>query len=241
MSLQDLRTLYHIALSPIRGATHQERLESFYAGQAKDYDAFRKRLLHGRLDLFERLDFPENGVWVDMGGGTGQNLECVADKLSLLKKAYVVDLCPSLLALARDRIASMGADNAEAIEADACSFVPPEGGADLVTFSYSLTMIPDWFRALENAFSFLKPNGKIAVVDFYVARKYPDESLARHSAFTRRFWPMWFYNDNVFLSPDHLPWLLSHTRQLHLSENFAPVPYVPLIKTPYYAYIGEKS
>ena len=51
--------------------------------------------------------------------------------------------------------------------ADATRFRPPEGAADVVTFSYSLTMIPDWFAALENAAAMLKPGGTIGVVDFY--------------------------------------------------------------------------
>ena len=38
-----------------------------------------------------------------------------------------------------------------AVEADAATFRPAEGQADVVTFSYSLTMIPDWFTALETA------------------------------------------------------------------------------------------
>ena len=47
----DLRVLYHLALKPVRGADHAARLDSFYAGQAEAYDAFRKRLLAGRAEL----------------------------------------------------------------------------------------------------------------------------------------------------------------------------------------------
>jgi S-adenosylmethionine-diacylgycerolhomoserine-N-methlytransferase len=49
--LSDVRTLYHLALTPIRGQTHADRLESFYRGQATSYDAFRQRLLPGRDEL----------------------------------------------------------------------------------------------------------------------------------------------------------------------------------------------
>ena len=49
----DLKVLYHLALKPVRGKNHAERMESFYGGQAEAYDDFRKRLLKGREDLLE--------------------------------------------------------------------------------------------------------------------------------------------------------------------------------------------
>jgi len=104
-----------------------------------------------------------------MGGGTGANLEHLGDRLRLLEKIYLVDLSPSLLAVARRRIADHGWNNVEAAEADATAFRPPDGPVDVVTFSYSLTMIPDWFAALEQAWRLLRPGGLIGVVDFFVA------------------------------------------------------------------------
>ena len=52
---RDLRVLWHLALAPVRGETHAERLASFYAGQASDYDDFRRRLLYGREELLASL------------------------------------------------------------------------------------------------------------------------------------------------------------------------------------------
>ena len=68
-----------------------------------------------------------------------------------------------MLKAARRRIAERGWKNVEAVEADAIQFRPAEELADVVTFSYSLTMIPDWFAAIENAWSILKPGGVIGV------------------------------------------------------------------------------
>jgi len=73
--LSDLKILYHLTMKPIRGKSHAARMESFYEGQAEAYDSFRKRLLKGREQLWQLLDVPQDGVWVDMGGGTGANLE----------------------------------------------------------------------------------------------------------------------------------------------------------------------
>jgi S-adenosylmethionine-diacylgycerolhomoserine-N-methlytransferase len=238
--LSDLKVLFHLTLKPVRGRDHAARLENFYAGQAAAYDDFRRRLLHGREELWQDLPAPEGGVWVDLGGGTGANLEFLGERISRLKKAYVVDLSPSLLELARKRIAERGWTNVEAVEADATHFRPAEGPADVVTFSYSLTMIPDWFAAVENAEAMLKPGGRLGAVDFYVSRKYPSDGLVRHRWLTRHFWPLWFSGDNVFPSADHVPFLHHRFEPVHFSEHRAKVPYLPFVRTPYYRFIGRK-
>lgn len=69
--LTQLKVLYHMILSPVRGQTHQERLESFYKYQASGYDAFRKKMLHGREYIATDTPKFNKGIWVDMGGGTG--------------------------------------------------------------------------------------------------------------------------------------------------------------------------
>ena len=236
--LSDMKVLYHLVLKPVRGGTHAERLESFYSGQAQAYDDFRKRLLKGRERLWELIE-GEPSVWVDMGGGTGANLDFFGDRLQSLERVLVVDLAPSLLKVADQRIEQQGWTNVETIEADATAY-SPETPVDVVTFSYSLTMIPDWFAAIDNALRMLKPGGRIGVVDFYVSRKHAAESYRQHGWFTRTFWPTWFNSDNVFPSPDHLPYLLRHFEPLVCEEHRAGVPYVPLVRTPYYIFVGRK-
>jgi S-adenosylmethionine-diacylgycerolhomoserine-N-methlytransferase len=236
----DLQVLYHLALKPIRGESHEERLESFYSGQADAYDDFRRRLLQGRQELWDTIDPPEDAVWVDMGGGTGANLEWFGDKLAKLRHVYIVDLAPSLLAVAQKRIDEQGWTNVSTVHADATQWQPPEGPADVVTFSYSLTMIPDWFAAIDNARRMLRAGGQIGVVDFFVSRKYPSDDQTQHSWFSRNFWPVWFGSDNVFPSPDHLPYLRRAFDTVHLSEHYASVPYLFFLSTPYYRFVGRK-
>ena len=236
----DMKILYHMLLKPVRGDNHAERMESFYGEQAEGYDDFRKRLLKGREELWQQLPKDDGCIWVDLGGGTGANIENFGDSISKPEKIYVIDLSKSLLKVAADRFAKKGWTNVETVEADATTFCPPQGYADVVTFSYSLTMIPNWFAAIENALKILKPGGHIGVVDFYVSRKWPAETLKRHRWFTRTIWPPWFATDNVFPSPDHLPFLQHHFQQVSLNENANRLPYVPLIKAPYYVFIGQK-
>jgi S-adenosylmethionine-diacylgycerolhomoserine-N-methlytransferase len=235
-----MKVLYHLALKPVRGKDHAERMESFYAGQADAYDGFRRRLLQGRETLFQRLEVPPAGIWVDLGGGTGSNVEYLSGKIDQLKAAYIVDLSASLLEVASERFRSHGWSHVEACAADATTYQPPEP-VDLVTFSYSLTMIPDWFSAIENAARMLRPGGQIGVVDFYVSRKYPAKTVEkRHSWFTRHFWPAWFGCDNVFPSADHLPFLQSHFETEYLEERMGKIPYLPFIRAPHYVFVGRK-
>lgn len=236
----DLRTLYRLAFQRVRGRDHQERLEAFYRHQAAGYDDFRKRLLHGREEMMRALELPPGGRLLDLGGGTGSNLEALGQQLQILRSVTVVDLCPSLLEAARRRIEANGWANVTTALADVTTYDPGES-VDALTFSYSLTMIPDWFRALERAYELLKPGGTIGVVDFYVSRKWPAEGMRRHGSLTRWFWPAWFGCDNVFLSPDHLPWLRGRFETVKLEERAGRVPYMLGLKAPYYIFVGRKG
>jgi S-adenosylmethionine-diacylgycerolhomoserine-N-methlytransferase len=236
----DLKILYHLTLKPVRGKDHASRMESFYGGQAEKYDDFRKRLLKGRQELYESIEAPANAVWVDMGGGTGSNIEYLAGRLDSFQSVYVVDLSKSLLKVAAERFKERGWDNVKTAEADATRYTPEEGLADVVTFSYSLTMIPDWFAAIDNAYAILKPGGLIGVVDFYVSRKFPTDGHRRHRWFTRTLWPNWFANDNVFPSADHLPYLDRKFETVQLDESKSKLPYVPFLRTPFYRFVGRK-
>ncbi len=237
----DSRVLWHMLFSRGKGDSHAARMESFYGAQARDYDDFRKRLLTGREEMYAALPVPAGGVWVDMGGGTGWNIENLAASIDQIGKVYVVDLAESLLKIAEDRFRRRGWTNVHVAAADATTFRPAEGHADIVTFSYSLTMIPDWFAAIDNAVAMLKPGGLLGVVDFYVSRKHPASGLQRHGWSTRAFWPTWFATDNVFPSSEHLPYLLNRLEPVDLRESRCKIPYMPLVRMPYYRFIGRKA
>ena len=239
--VSDLRILYRLTCTRVRGESHQDRLEAFYRHQATGYDDFRKRLLHGREEMMRALEIPPGGTLLDMGGGTGANIEQLDDRLHELGSVTIVDLCPSLLETAKQRIAGRGWANVTTALADVTTFQPECGPVDAIAFSYSLTMIPDWFRALEQAMRLLKPGGRIGVVDFYVSRKWPAPGLHRHGTFARTFWPTWFGFDNVYPSPDHLPWLQSHFETIRLDERSGRVPYMLWMKAPYYIFLGRKG
>jgi S-adenosylmethionine-diacylgycerolhomoserine-N-methlytransferase len=223
---RDCRVLAAMARGQPRSGSHAQKLEAFYAPQAERYDAFRARLLQGREELVRRIALPYAALVAELGAGTGATAAMFGRRLTRIWRLDLVDLCPSLLAVARRRFA--GARNVRVLESDVLAY-RPAAPLDAVYFSYSLTMIPDWQRALEHALSLLKPGGLLGVVDF----------IAPEGAFGRRFWSSWFRHDGVRLDRAHLDALRARTEPAYLREARARVPYVPLLKAPYYVYVGR--
>ena len=261
--LNDLKVLYCTWFKPHSGGTHQERLESFYQYQAGAYDGFRSGLLHGRKPMLAalaaRLSSTSSSsssssattaqgdlVWVDMGGGTGYNIELMEELMSLeaFRRIYIVDLTPSLCQQARERVERRGWKNVEVVEADVCQFRLEEGGgdqkADLVTFSYSLSMIPPFHEAVDNAVSLLKPRSTslLAVTDFYTSEKF-DVPARQHGYATRTFWRSFFELDGISLGAERRQYL-DHTCDTDYEYNdTGSIPYLPVVRPPFYVWIGR--
>ncbi len=235
--MSDLGVLAKLVVGMPRRGSHAERLEGFYAGQAEDYDRFRVGLLHGRDELIQRLPLEAGKRLVELGGGTGRNLEAIGERRAALEQVWLVDLCPALLAVARRRKDGPGWANVEMIAADACTWQPPQP-VDVVMCSYSLTMIPDWQAAIANAKAMLKPGGTFACVDFTCLRASPDERL--QSGIERWFWRRWFGHDGVRPSHLHLAHLRQTFRERHAEVRRVRLPYLP-IRAAYYLFVGEKA
>lgn len=86
-----LRFIYNCFLKPLGKhdpSAQSERLDAFYKGQADVYDSTRTHLLKGREEMLGLLAShikaqPQGAlggvvrpkIWVDIGGGTGWNIE----------------------------------------------------------------------------------------------------------------------------------------------------------------------
>ncbi len=180
-------------------------------------------------------DSNKKPIWVDIGGGTGYNIEAMQaylDVPTFFSKVYLVDLSPSLLDVARKRFDRLGWD-VEVVCQDARTFrlqdyenrhlvqktdafprnssksnhSERDVGAGLVTLSYSLSMIPDYYSVVDSMPSLLSADGILGVVDFYVqsiveisGRTYTGGSFNRHVTWLGRvFWRAWFDVDRVGL------------------------------------------
>lgn len=230
MNLAEVRTLWQLFRGMPGSGDPVGRLEHFYGPQADDYDRFRERLLPGRAELMAWLAPKAGETLVELGAGTGRTPAFLGAGLASLGQLTLVDLCPSLLALARRRWAHVG--NVAVVEGDACAW-RPAALVDAVYFSYALTMIPDWRAAMINAVTMLRPGGRLAVVDFTVD--------SRQSWLASRFWRAWFGHDGVHLDAEH-PATLSRLMSRHeLRRHRTPVPYLPGLTVPYYLFLGVRS
>jgi S-adenosylmethionine-diacylgycerolhomoserine-N-methlytransferase len=236
--LADSRILWRMLRGLPRSGTAAERLQAFYAPQAARYDAFRRRLLHGREELIRGLPVGPGDVVVELGCGTGENLERFGGRLAGLRRLVLVDLCPALLEKARARAARFS--NVEVVEADISRYRPPEQ-ATCVYLSYTLTMVEDWRAVLANAAAMIRPGGTLGVVDFYVSSARPSSGRVRHPAWERWLWRRWFAHDGVHLDPEHLARLAAAVPDCRILERRGSVPYLPALTAPYYIFIGRKS
>ncbi|KAL8766819.1 MAG: hypothetical protein Q9209_006477 [Squamulea sp. 1 TL-2023] len=180
---------------------------------------------------------------------------------------FLVDLSPSLCEVARNRFQRLGW-NIQVVCEDARKFhledhlellddtkatarnlpgyatagVELVYKADLITMSYSLSMIPDYYHVVDSIVSLLAPTGLIGVVDFYVqstvetaGRNYVGGSFNRHVNWLGRvFWRAWFDCDRVSLEGarrDYLEYRFG-TKKILDQRNYL------LMGIPYYVFLG---
>jgi betaine lipid synthase len=283
---QYAKFVYNCFLKPHSGdgsGSQQDALESFYKAQASIYDATRTRLLQGREDMLALVaaqakyrqragQIPSKPIWVDIGGGTGWNIEQMQQQLdvpSFFHAVYLVDLSTSLCDVARERFRRLGWKNVHVICQDARMFRLSDYetgveddkahfsigksaydedsreaiGADVLTLSYSLSMIPEFHPAIDSVSNLLAPNGIVGVVDFYVqnqvefqSRNYMGGAINRHCMWISRvFWRTWFELDRVNLDSarrDYMEYkfgtILSTNRRCRLFG----------FRIPYYIFVG---
>jgi len=227
-AVSDIRTMLHMLRGMPRSGDVAARLQEFYAPQADAYDDFRERLLKGRRELIDQLDLPERARIVELGAGTGRNLDHFGARLTQFESFELVDLCPALLAEARKRAAIR--PNVRVVEADATIY-RPQTPVDCVIFSYSLTMMSEWRAALDNAVAMLKPQGQLAVIDFTTS---PQQGWL-----ARAFWRSWFAHDGVHLDQRHTAALRALCSQHSFEERRTPIPYLPGLRVRFYLFIGQ--
>jgi betaine lipid synthase len=164
--------------------------------------------------------------------------------LKNFKAIYLVDLSPSLCEVARKRFAQHKWTNVHVECVDANEFKLPDGTkADLVTMSYSLSMIPTYYSLVDKISKILGKEGVVAVVDFYVqssaslsgrATSVGGEVLRHVNWLSRNFWRVWFEFDRVYLDParrDYLEYRFGTIKSLNFRNT-------SLGSIPYYIWVG---
>ncbi|MGQ0567457.1 MAG: class I SAM-dependent methyltransferase [Gemmobacter sp.] len=153
-------------------SSHAKLMDRTYRHQRLIYDITRRHFLLGRDRLIGELTPPRGGRILEIACGTGRNLARVR-KLHPDCALFGVDISQEMLRTARSRLG----DHAQLVLADACDLdgehLFGKDGFDRVVLSYSLSMIPDWDRALRQAVAQLAPGGRLHVVDFGDQRGLP--------------------------------------------------------------------
>jgi len=152
------------------------RMDRMYAWQTGIYDFTRKPYLLGRDTLLQSLAPPPGGNVLEIGCGTGHNLVQAARRWPNAQ-FFGFDISSAMLAKAEKSIADAGlTQKVRLAQGDATAFP-----TDLFTvqkfqrvyFSYTLSMIPDWERAIERSLACLAPEGSLLIADFGDQRDLP--------------------------------------------------------------------
>jgi S-adenosylmethionine-diacylgycerolhomoserine-N-methlytransferase len=145
-------------------------MDRVYRRQRHFYDLTRKFYLLGRDRMIDELAPKPGARIVEVGCGTARNLIRIAKRYPD-SALFGLDASEAMLETAAVAIGRAGMSNRiKLAQGYAEALSPAAFGAsepfDNILFSYSLSMIPDWRRALTAARDALGAGGRIHVVDF---------------------------------------------------------------------------
>jgi S-adenosylmethionine-diacylgycerolhomoserine-N-methlytransferase len=198
--------------SALEGAPHDAteiRMDRMYRHQRYIYDLTRKYYLIGRDRMVEQVAAVATGRVIEIGCGTGRNLQQLAERLPHCD-LYGIDASEQMLGVARLRMRRAGFDQRVRLTrclAERLDFIDTFGldrPFDAAVFSYVLSMIPDWRAALDRAVGNLPPAGTLHIVDFGDMADLP-----RPAAKALRKWLGLF---GVTPRPDILDWCRTRAR-----------------------------
>jgi S-adenosylmethionine-diacylgycerolhomoserine-N-methlytransferase len=156
---------------------HAAAMDRMYRFQRHVYDATRRYYLLGRDEMLDRLSPPDGGSVLEIGCGTGRNLVGAAKRYPAAR-LYGIDISSEMLKSASDTMEEIGGGRTVLACADAVSFDPLASLGcdrfDRIYFSFALSMIPGWQKALEHASTLLSPGGEMHIVDFGQCEELPE-------------------------------------------------------------------
>lgn len=155
--------------------SHAARMDRMYRYQRHIYDLTRKYYLFGRDTLIRELGVPRGGSVLEVGCGTGRNLDLIARRFPDCR-LHGLDISAEMLASAEVKLAKLGSNAPVLRVADATDFSARQFGTDgfdRIVISYALSMIPDWEAAIDAAIAALNPGGSLHIADFGQQERLP--------------------------------------------------------------------
>ncbi len=153
-------------------------MNRIYKYQRHFYDLTRPLFLLGRNRLIASVKAKTNDTVLEMGCGTARNLIHLA-KNNKTATFFGVDTSWRMLETAEKNIRRAGFNNRIFLKEIACELVRPNStffqcsAFNHIIFSYSLSMMPNWTRALDATQLSLAPSGKVYFVDFGNFESWP--------------------------------------------------------------------
>lgn len=152
-------------------AGHGAHMDAQYRWQRHVYDLSRKYYLLGRDGLIRDLGVPEGGAVLEIGCGTGRNLALTAGRYRN-SRLHGLDISSEMLRSARRNVPDAVLAQGDATGFDAAVLFG-RATFDRIFMSYTLSMIPDWQAAIEQAARLLAPGGRLHIVDFGQQERLP--------------------------------------------------------------------
>lgn len=145
--------------------------------ESRFYDLTRKYYLLGRDRLLREMNVRRAQTVLEVGCGTGRNLVILA-KRHPDAFFFGLDASADMLEMADAKIDSARLRNIALAHGLADDFYyvntfEMTDRFDKIFFSYSISMIPAWRAAIDNALNNLRPGGELWIVDFYDQKDLP--------------------------------------------------------------------
>jgi ubiquinone/menaquinone biosynthesis C-methylase UbiE len=119
-----------------------------------------------------RLGLKQGDTALEIGCGTGRNLPLLSRAVGSNGHVIGLDASSGMLAQAQRSISRQGLANVTLMQQDAAQLAI-EKPADAVLFSFSYSVLPDRGTTLARAWSVLRPDGRLVIVDGHI----PDSLL----------------------------------------------------------------
>lgn len=155
---------------------HRDLMNRTYGRMKYLYDATRPFFLAGRTALRREVVVLTPARVLEVGCGTGRNLILMAE---MLPNTHFIglDISSEMICFANSKVRQAKLNrNISLIEQEITDFalIPGVPLPDLIVFSYSLSMIPDWQKALSFAAAMVEPTGgQVLIVDFSDMAAWP--------------------------------------------------------------------
>lgn len=131
-------------------------------------------------EIIRRLDIKKGNIIVDIGSGGGYYTIRFAGETGLGGKVYAVDINKDFLQYIDLQAENSGFTNIKTVVIDEKVKALPEGGCDLVFLRnvYHHIREPEvYFKEIKR---FLKPNARIAIIDYKKTNSFSFTNLVRH-------------------------------------------------------------